>query len=75
KVSQKILNTILLFKNIITTVVAFNPIYYTASAWAVVSLRLIISHITINPEQEETNILNYKWREIELTYKIPYLIY
>ncbi|KAI9036194.1 WD40 repeat-like protein [Aspergillus affinis] len=43
KVSRKILNAALSFKDVITAVVAFDPTHHAASAWAVVSLGLTIA--------------------------------
>jgi hypothetical protein len=40
KLSRKILNAALSFKDIVSTVVAFDPTHHAASAWAVVSLGL-----------------------------------
>ncbi|OQE75038.1 hypothetical protein PENNAL_c0074G07035 [Penicillium nalgiovense] len=40
RASRKILNAALLFKDVITAVVAFDPTHYATSAWAVVSLGL-----------------------------------
>lgn len=47
KLSRKILNAALSFKDVITAVVAFDPTHYAASAWAVVSLGLIVSLVSI----------------------------
>lgn len=71
-VSQKILDAALLFKDVITAVVAFDPTHHAASAWAVVSLGLTVSHVTIITEQQ-TDILNHRWRRIDLTYEMPCL--
>lgn len=47
RVSRKILDAALSFKDVITAVVAFDPTHHAASAWAVVSLGLTVSHVTI----------------------------
>lgn len=56
KVSRKILHAALSFKDVITTVMAFDPTHQAASAWAVISFGLTVSSVTIIPQQE-TNIL------------------
>ncbi|KAL4889237.1 hypothetical protein BDV59DRAFT_186778 [Aspergillus ambiguus] len=43
RVSQKILDAALSFKDVITAVVAFDPTHHAASAWAVVSLGLTMA--------------------------------
>ncbi|KAK1139415.1 hypothetical protein N8T08_000778 [Aspergillus melleus] len=43
RVSRKILNAALLFKDVITAVVAFDPTHHAANAWAVVSLGLTMA--------------------------------
>jgi hypothetical protein len=42
--SRKIINAALSFKDIMSAVVTFDPTNHAASAWAVVSLALTVSH-------------------------------
>lgn len=44
KQSQKIINAALSFKEIINTATNFDPTHHAASAWAVISLGLTVSH-------------------------------
>jgi hypothetical protein len=59
KLSRKIINAALSFKDIVTTVVSFDPTHHAASAWAVVSLGLSVR----TPEhnlREQSNSKNYR---------------
>lgn len=56
KLSQKTINAALSFKAIIDAVVTFDPTQHAASAWAVVSLGLTVSHHPYSSYNSETNV-------------------